>query len=277
MLPGTPRDPARRAATDALWTYQDDLLLKQLVEKYPKNWGLVADLFNSSRGAISLDQRVDWECKERYRSRWLGKDRGERDFPPVTLSAQDGPSSSTSARHPQSQITTRKRMASISSTAPMSAPTFEPRKRRRHVLIFETMRKCAKKREVAQKSSGMCLLFASFSSSDALPGSARKAPAPTVHDTHGQFSKLPRLSPAELSRMKSEKEAQDMLSRRRTEETQRQQLLQRIGNGTPGQSHVRSIVRTIRTLNYTISRLKRKSRLRNLRDRCKGKGSLPNS
>jgi chromatin modification-related protein VID21 len=279
MLPGTPRDPARRAATDALWTYQDDLLLKQLVEKYPKNWGLVADLFNSSRGAISLEQRADWECKERYRSRWLGKDRGERDFTPIAPSAQDGPSSSTSARPPQSQITTRKRMASISSstanTAQIPGPTFEPRKRRRHVLIFETMRKCAKKREVAQKSSGMCLPFASLSSPDALTANTRKAPAPTVHDTHGQFSKLPRLSPAELSRMKSEKEAQDMLSRRRVEETQRQQLLQRMGNGTPGQSHVRSIVRTIRTLIYTISRLKRKSRLRNLRG--KGKGSLPNS
>jgi hypothetical protein len=75
--------------------------------------------------------------------------------------------------------------------------------------------------------------------------------------------------------MKSEKDAQEMLSRRRTEEAQRQQLLQRMGNGTAGQSHVRSVVRTIRTLIYTITRLKRKSRLRNLRG--KGKGSLPNS
>ena len=110
---------------------------------------------------------------------------------------------------------------------------------------------------------------------DALTANTRKAPAPTIHDTHGQFSKLPRLSPAELSRMKSEKEAQEMLSRRRTEETQRQQLLQRMGNGTPGQSHVRSTVRIIRTLIYSGSRLKHKLRLRNLR--VKGKGRLPNS
>jgi chromatin modification-related protein VID21 len=165
ILPGTPRDPARRATTDALWTHQDDILLKQLVEKYPKNWGLVADLFNSSRGAISLEQRADWECKERYRLRWLGKDRGERDFTPVAPSALD-PSSSTSTRPPQTQITTRKRMASISSTnvnaAAISSSAFEPRKRRRHVLIFETMRKCARKREAAQKASGMYLPFASF-------------------------------------------------------------------------------------------------------------------
>ena len=75
--------------------------------------------------------------------------------------------------------------------------------------------------------------------------------------------------------MKSEKDAQEMLSRRRTEEVQRQQLLQRMGNGTPGQSHVRNIVRTISTLICSDSRLKRKSRLRNLRG--KGKGNLPNS
>jgi chromatin modification-related protein VID21 len=164
ILPSTPRDPARRAAADALWTNQDDLLLKCLVEKYPKNWGLVADQFNSLRGAISLEQRADWECKERYRSRWLGKDRNERDFTPVVPPAQDGSSSSTSARASQSQITTRKRMASVSSTVnttPIPAATFESRKRRRHVLIFETMRKCAKKREATQKAAGMYPSFAS--------------------------------------------------------------------------------------------------------------------
>ena len=275
ILPGTPRDPARRATTDAPWTHQDDLLLKQLVEKYPKNWGLVADLFNSSRGAISLEQRADWECKERYRSRWLGKDRGERDFTPVAPSAQD-PFSST--RPPQSQITTRKRMASISSstvnTAPNSA-SFEPRKRRRHILIFETMRKCARKREAAQKASGMYSQLASFSLSDFPTANARKAPAPSIHDTHGQFSKLPKLSPAELSRMKSEKEAQELFSRRKAEEAQRQQLLQRMGNGTPGQPNVRNVACTARTLTCTVSRLRRK--LRSLRLRGKRKGSLHNS
>ena len=44
-----------------------------------------------------------------------------------------------------------------------------------------------------------------------------------VHDTHGQFTKLPRLTPAELSRMKAEKEAAEL--RRRNEEFSRQQML----------------------------------------------------
>ncbi|KAH9050689.1 hypothetical protein EDB84DRAFT_1259038 [Lactarius hengduanensis] len=224
ILPSTPRDPARRVAADTLWTNQDDLLLKRLVEKYPRNWGLVADLFNSSRGAIVMEKRADWECKERYRSRWLGKERSERDFAQMVPLVQDGPSSSTSARPSQSQITTRKRMASVSSSVNASvtpATNFEPRKRRRHILMFETLRKVAKKREAAQKAAA----------------NPRKSSA--VHDTHGQFSKLPKLSPAELSRMKAEKEAQEMVTRRRAEDAQRQQMLQRIGNGTPGQPHVR--------------------------------------
>ena len=159
ILPSTPRDPARRVAADALWTNQDDLLLKRLVEKYPKNWGLVADLFNSSRGAIVMEKRADWECKERYRSRWLGKERSERDFAQMAPLAQEGASSSASARPLQSQITTRKRMASVSSSANASvtpATNFEPRKRRRHILMYETLRKVAKKREAAQKAAGGC-------------------------------------------------------------------------------------------------------------------------
>jgi chromatin modification-related protein VID21 len=152
VLPSTPRDSAKRG--DTLWSLQDDLLLRNLAEKYPKNWGLVADLFNSFRGAIALEKRADWECKERYRLRWLGKERNEREF------MQDGSSSSTSIRPPQSQITTRKRMASVSSSVmsvgPVQSATFEPRKRRRHTLMFETLRKVVKKRDAAQKAAGQC-------------------------------------------------------------------------------------------------------------------------
>jgi chromatin modification-related protein VID21 len=71
---------------------------------------------------------------------------------------QDGPSSSTSIRAPQSQINTRKRMASVSSSvmngSPVQSATFEPRKRRRHALMVDTLRKVVKKREVAQKAAG---------------------------------------------------------------------------------------------------------------------------
>ncbi len=59
-----------------------------------------------------------------------------------------------------------------------------------------------------------------------------------MHDTHGQYSKLPKYSPAELSRIKFERDAQEneMLLKRRTQELrmmqqQQQQRLQTAQNG----------------------------------------------
>ncbi|KAI0065418.1 hypothetical protein BV25DRAFT_1821819 [Artomyces pyxidatus] len=201
-LPSAPRDPLKRMP-DGFWTNQDDLLLKRLVEKYPKNWGLISDTFNSTRGAISTERRTDWECKERFKARWIGKDRADKDFGQEAVTP-------TSAR-PVSQMTTRKRMASISTAAPSGTPaptiSSESRKRRRHALLFDTIRKVVKKREATAKANA----------------NPRKPSA--VHDTHGQFSKLPKLSPAELSRMKADKETreqQEAIARRRAEETARQ-------------------------------------------------------
>ena len=52
---------------------------------------------------------------------------------------------------------------------------------------------------------------------------------PNIHDTHGQYNKMPKLTPVELSRMKAEKESRDqqelLIARRRHEELARQQLL----------------------------------------------------
>jgi len=52
-----------------------------------------------------------------------------------------------------------------------------------------------------------------------------------VHETHAQYSKMPKHTPAELSRMKAEKEARDlqdlqMARRRQQEELSRQTVLQ---------------------------------------------------
>lgn len=44
-----------------------------------------------------------------------------------------------------------------------------------------------------------------------------------IHDTHGQYNKMPKLSPAELSRMKAEKEGQEMARRKQHDEAMRQQ------------------------------------------------------
>ena len=49
----------------------------------------------------------------------------------------------------------------------------------------------------------------------------------TVHDTHGQYSKMPKLTPAELSRMKADKDQQDSaIARQRAEEARQRQISQ---------------------------------------------------
>lgn len=49
-----------------------------------------------------------------------------------------------------------------------------------------------------------------------------------VHDTHGQYNKMPKLTPAELSRMKAERDARDshelLLQRKRQEELRQLQI-----------------------------------------------------
>ena len=52
-----------------------------------------------------------------------------------------------------------------------------------------------------------------------------------IHETHAQYSKMPKHTPAELSRMKAEKEARDLQDlqaarRRQQEELSRQSVLQ---------------------------------------------------
>ncbi|RDB21560.1 Chromatin modification-related protein EAF1 [Hypsizygus marmoreus] len=198
------RDNRKRTA-DHLWTATDDALLKTYIDKYPNNWALIAECFNAVRLTISTDRRTPRDCLERWRDKWGPEAR--RPVESSTMAEDNVPSTSN-------QMTTRgvKRLASASVSGPSPvgiAAGSEPRKRRRHHLVQETIRKAAKKRADALQK---------------VQASQRKAPA--IHETHAQYSKLPKRTPAELSRMKAEKEARDQqeiqLARRRQEELARQ-------------------------------------------------------
>lgn len=201
--------------SEHLWSSDEDTLLKILVERYPNNWLLVADSFNSSRVTISTDKRTPWECFERWSSRFGNGHRLHPDVNSPVNTERTPPPASTSA---QGQMTTRgvKRLASMSVTqnqSPGAGLTSDTKKRRRHTFMYETMRKAAKKREAAQKAS------------------MNQRKASNIHDTHGQYQKMPKLTPAELSRMKYEKESREqqdlILARRRHEELARQAMMQR--------------------------------------------------
>ncbi|KAG0706394.1 hypothetical protein DFH29DRAFT_171526 [Suillus ampliporus] len=207
-----PKDGKKRS--DHIWSSDEDSLLKTLADRYPNNWLLVADSFNSSRVTISTDKRTHWECFEHWSSRFGSGNRFHSDVSSPVNAERTPPPASTSA---QGQMTTRgvKRLANMSVTqnqSPGGGLSSDTKKRRRHTFMYETMRKAAKKREAAQKASSE--LHSSF---------------PTCR--HLPYQKMPKLTPAELSRMKYEKESREqqelLLARRRHEELARQAMMQR--------------------------------------------------
>ncbi len=212
---------------DIVWTPAEDAHLKQGVERYPFNWALIAEFVNSNRVTIKTDKRTRWECQERWREKLSAQARAD--------AAEENSSAAASTSAAASHMTTRglkrsanQAVASGSGSGGSSTLT-EPRKRRRHAAMHDTLRKAAKKREAQQKNNGKCVralipLRHLTSASNAAP----RAKPSVVHDTHGQYSKLPKLTPAELSRMKAEKEAREaheIAMRRRNDELTRQHLL----------------------------------------------------
>jgi chromatin modification-related protein VID21 len=151
-LPHAPKDPRRRVA-DHPWTPDEDALLRNLVEKYPVNWRLVADCFNSIRYSIATDKRSPWECFDRWNSQWVGNR--------ATPADDDGkavPPTPTTATMTTRGVK-RQAVASISSGGPSGspAPGGESTKRRRHNRMHDTIRKAIKKRResAANKAQGM--------------------------------------------------------------------------------------------------------------------------
>ncbi len=154
----------RRRMTEVSWSPSEDSMLKKWAERYPNNWRLVADAMNSSRIRSKSDLRTPVDCLERWKVRWSGlHHRGSIASASGSIASLDDfesvPPTPASA---SSQMTTRgvKRMAASASTSNANSLTIntnanfvESRKRKRHFLISETMRRVSKKREVHMKQN----------------------------------------------------------------------------------------------------------------------------
>ena len=126
------RMPDSRIA-DQLWTPQDDQLLKNLVDTYGNNWHLIADCFNSMRYVVSTDIRTNWDCYYRY-------------FAVNAKPQEPDPSSSN-------QMTTRtKRHAALGIDT--SGTHADNRKRRRHLVVLDAIRRLVKKKDSVAKMLG---------------------------------------------------------------------------------------------------------------------------
>ena len=117
---------------------QDDQLLKTLVETYGSNWHLIADCVNSTRHVVSTDVRTNWDCYYRFAA--------------MNAKPQEPDQSSSS------QMTTRmKRQFNLGlDTSGLNA---ENKKRRRHLVVLDSIKKLLKKKESAAKALGGFLLF----------------------------------------------------------------------------------------------------------------------
>ncbi|KAJ7090301.1 hypothetical protein B0H15DRAFT_884540 [Mycena belliarum] len=217
------KEPPKRV-TAHIWTMVDDNLLKSFVDRYPNNWMLISECYNSTRLTISTDKRSPRDCQERWKERWAPELRPKA---PEMTPIDEPPATPQPLPPPTPSMTTRgiKRLASASVSGPLAAASgSDAKKRRRHQYVQETIRKATKKRaEQAQKLSA-----------------GQRKPA-AVHETHAQYSRLPKLSPAELSRLKAEKDykdQQDMIARRKHEELTRVAQQQRLPQGAPTQAQV---------------------------------------
>ncbi|KAK1231486.1 chromatin modification- protein VID21 [Marasmius sp. AFHP31] len=173
-----------RRSLDHLWSANDDTLLRSLIDKYPNSWDLIAECFNATRKAVATDVRTSRDCQERWRELWEQEQIRQRQEAGSAIDATPPPASSSTGM--ATRGVKRLASASVSSTIGPVAGS-ETKRRRRHILIQDTVRKAVKKRAEAVQKANV------------------KKP-PVLHDTHMAFSKLAKFSPAELSRMKVEQE-----------------------------------------------------------------------
>lgn len=151
----------RKPPGSHLWTNAEDVLLKSLIDRYSCNWPLVSECLNSSqtfKSAPRVDKRSPRDCFERWKEKWAPPEIRQK-INEATASTPVGEGTPPPATNGSSQMTTRgvKRLASVSVSSPSNGAAMgsEPRKRRHHMLIQESIRKAQKKRaEFLQKHNG---------------------------------------------------------------------------------------------------------------------------
>jgi chromatin modification-related protein VID21 len=160
-----PSDPLRRFY-ETPWSDSEDRILKRIVERYPNNWALIADVFNSSRVTISTDKRTSWDCLARWDARWndgkalaanteSGAPGASGDVEMLETASLTGSAPPTPVRGASMANGQRLQLHILEQGA-------ESRKRRRHIHMYDAMRKSAKMREDSMKAIGKYTIFNEF-------------------------------------------------------------------------------------------------------------------
>ncbi|KAF9510866.1 hypothetical protein BS47DRAFT_1487193 [Hydnum rufescens UP504] len=196
-----PPDPNEKDARlqHFTWTAEEDQQLKALHSQFPTNWSLISDVFNSSRVTIPTDVRSAWDCYQRLSSISKLDVKDEHPVGRLGTPSELGKSSTVPKEGWSSK-------ASVKKPPPAQSKAVGKRATR-HALLHDAIRKTIKKREF--KPAG------------------KSRSNQTLHDTHQVVSQQKHHTPAELSRIKYERDQQHaqqqmLLERRRLQESARQ-------------------------------------------------------
>lgn len=105
------------------WTSEEDNILLAYSKQYAYNWHLIADIFNIATKRVSTDMRIPWDMYNRWNKRF-------------------GPGSQASASASDLSSAKKDKKKAVSK--------YEgPKKKLRHICLYDAMRKLQKKRETA--------------------------------------------------------------------------------------------------------------------------------
>lgn len=168
--PQAPAAPDVRAA-QFLWTAEEDGFLLTLVKQYNNNWTLISDLFNSTRMTVPTDRREAWDCFDRWKRIQEAAAEGRPPPGPPQLpsvqpqqtsqpgqpgqTGQPGPGQTSAGSEgsppaPVNSLAAKRERLNKKLTSKYDGS----RKKLRRVNLIDVMRKCAKRRDAAQKPAG---------------------------------------------------------------------------------------------------------------------------
>jgi hypothetical protein len=207
LHPPAPPPNAESRAASFDWTPEEDSLLLQFAKQYSFNWHLIAEMFNSSTHRVPTDRRIPWDVYDRWDKKF---GPGSQQAAAAAAAAAEGP----------------RRGA---DRAPKKSNKYDgPKKRLRHLSLYDALRKTQKKRETTAPRSrrflffSVCISFVPnfnvFVCWGTTVTAARRVNL-TAHETHNQPVRQA-YSPLEMSRFKGEHDRAAEARRRQHAEMQ---------------------------------------------------------
>ena len=256
-----PNAEARSASMD--WSPEEDRQLFIFTRQYSFNWDLVAHIFNSATKRSKGDERLPWDCFDRWNKKFAPPTPtpttaalpASAVLPPAAANAPANaapapspvpgtpalPGAPVVASPGQSQLPPHKRDRRVSSTAvsgpaagvptPTVAVARKPEMAKsmiRHISMVEATKKLQKRREIQQKQSKYACP-SSLTAADHLcrvdiPPAVRKVNL-NSHESHNQ-PYHPGLTALDLLKMKAERERIQMEETRKREQARMYQQAQ---------------------------------------------------